>query len=83
MRIWIRNTVFSLHICGLIITNLLVCDLRTGAAQKFVDFRYAEWAQELACPPLILETKSILALKINIVWNMADLIPYLVPTQLP
>jgi hypothetical protein len=50
MRIWIRNTVFfpwtcglghqgSLRICGLIITNFLICDLRTGTPQKFADMR--------------------------------------------
>ncbi len=64
MRIWIRNTAFSMQICwfalglrqqgncgfadsqicgfaicGLIITNLWICDLRTGTSKKFSDLR--------------------------------------------
>jgi hypothetical protein len=63
--------------CGL--THLEICE-----------FAIAEWAQEFAddlrpnkkfaCPPFILETMFIPAWKINILWDMADLIPYLVPT---
>jgi hypothetical protein len=54
MRIWIRNMFLlhcffpwtcglghqgSLRTCGLIITNFLICDLRTGTPQKFADMR--------------------------------------------
>jgi hypothetical protein len=42
MRIWIRNYVFfscGFKICGLIITNLRTCNLRTGTPQKFADLR--------------------------------------------
>jgi hypothetical protein len=55
MRIWIRNTAFSfqifgfpicglghqgnLRICGLIITNLRTCDLRTCTPKNIADLR--------------------------------------------
>ncbi len=44
MRIWIRNTYFSLKICGfaicgLFITYLLICDLLTGIPQKLADLQ--------------------------------------------
>jgi hypothetical protein len=42
MRIWIRNTDFSLRICYLRINNLpnlLISNLRTGIPQKFADLR--------------------------------------------
>jgi hypothetical protein len=53
MQIYVRNTAFFLStlrfvdwdtheicgcaICGLIITNMRICDLRTGTPQKFAD----------------------------------------------
>ncbi len=53
MQIWIGNTAFfsckfadqqfedwdTKEICGLIITNLRICDLRTGSSQQFLDLR--------------------------------------------
>ncbi len=60
MWIWIKNTAFSMQIggfaiCrlntkeigGLIITNLLICDLRTCNPKKFADLRLRK-AQEFA-----------------------------------
>jgi hypothetical protein len=53
MWIWIKNTAFSMQIrgfaicrldtkeiCGLIITNLQICDLRTCTPKKFADLRW-------------------------------------------
>jgi hypothetical protein len=61
MWIWIKNTAFSMQIrgfaicrldtkeiCGLIITNLRICDLRTCNPKKFADLTIAERAQEFA-----------------------------------
>ncbi len=42
---WNTKEIFGFAICGLIITNLPICDLRTGTPQKFADFD-PEWAQE-------------------------------------
>ncbi len=40
---WDTKDIWRFAICGLIITNLRICDLRTGTPQKFA---IAEWAQE-------------------------------------
>ncbi len=57
MRILIRYTAFVLArdtkeiyefaICGLIITNSHICDLRTGTPQKFADLRLPNELQNL------------------------------------
>ncbi len=34
---WDNKEICGFAICGLIITNLQICDLRTGTPQKFAD----------------------------------------------
>jgi hypothetical protein len=60
LRIWIRNTDFSLQICGFAICglgyqgNLRICDLRINH-YKFVDLRFAEWHISELCGLAIAE----------------------------
>ncbi len=75
MRIWTRNTAFSLQICGfatcglghqgkicgLIVKNLRICYLRTGTPQKVADLQLRNEPKNLPICDLRTNKKNLRA----------------------
>jgi hypothetical protein len=51
----------NLRICGLIVTNLRICDLRTGTPKKFADLRLQNEPKNLRICNLRTNRKNLLA----------------------
>ncbi len=51
---WDAKEICGSAICGLIVTNLQICDLRTGTPKKLADLRLRNEtkSKKFACPPL-------------------------------